>query len=64
MRPLLSGVRTASSDEQLKSLWDDFKTQFPQASKLIDFIEKKWMTPEKSRWTIFSREVSVIQCCD
>lgn len=59
MRPLLQGVRNASSDEQLKSLWNAFKGQFPRAKVLIKFIEDKWMTPEKMlKWTTFAREAS------
>jgi hypothetical protein len=57
MRPLLNGVRIASSDEQLKSMWEAFKAQFPSAKTLIKFIDTKWMTPEKkAKWTTFSRE--------
>ncbi|KAI8357387.1 hypothetical protein B0O80DRAFT_496160 [Mortierella sp. GBAus27b] len=57
MRPLLKAMRTASSEEQLNSLWSHFKAQFPRAKKFIAFIEKSWMTSEKkSKWTVFVRE--------
>ncbi|KAG0218945.1 hypothetical protein BGX31_011471, partial [Mortierella sp. GBA43] len=57
MRPLLKAMRTASSEEQLNSLWSHFKAQFPRAKKFITFIEKSWMTSEKkSKWTVFVRE--------
>ncbi|KAI8349830.1 hypothetical protein B0O80DRAFT_428851 [Mortierella sp. GBAus27b] len=59
MRPLLKAMRTASSEEQLNSLWSHFKAQFPRAKKFITFIEKSWMTSEKkSKWAVFVREVS------
>ncbi|KAF9079089.1 hypothetical protein BGX23_005099, partial [Mortierella sp. AD031] len=57
MRGLLKAIRNANTEAELQERWRNFQVSFPNVSKLILYIEKQWMAPDKlARWALYLRE--------
>lgn len=57
MRPMLKLVHKAPTAMDLQYLWASFKARFPEATTLIDYIEKNWLKVHLEHWAVFHRMV-------
>ncbi|KAF9142524.1 hypothetical protein BG015_000793, partial [Linnemannia schmuckeri] len=57
MREPLNVIRCATSEIELQAKWNNFKSLFPLATKLISYLEKQWMVLKKlAKWALYLRE--------
>jgi hypothetical protein len=60
MRPLLKMVYKSPIAMDQRRLWGSFKERFPEATTLIDYIEKNWLKEHLERWAVFHRLVCMV----
>lgn len=59
MRGPLKAIRNANTEAELQERWRNFQVSFQDAHKLILYIKRQWMEPDKvARWALYLREVS------